>query len=151
MKILFVCTGNSYRSPVAEALLKKVRGDLEVESAGTNPAGMIASNAKKFLEKENALKNLKGTPEGIDQKNLEEYDLIIAMKQNHKNEILRRYPQMEGRIQVWNIDDPIYLPYGSDKEVFEEIKRKVLELAESIKNEKSTRHTCFSVSAASLS
>ena len=87
MKILFICTGNSYRSPVAEALLKKVRGDLEVESAGTNSAGMIASNAKKFLEKENALKNLKGAPEGIDQKNLEKYDLIIAMKQNHKNEI----------------------------------------------------------------
>ena len=133
MKILFVCTGNSYRSPVAEALLKKVRGDLEVKSAGTHPAGMIAPNAKKFLEKENALKNLKGAPEEINQKNLGEYDLIIAMKQNHKNEILRRYPQMEDRIQVWNINDPIYLPYGSDKEVFEEIKRKILELAESIK------------------
>lgn len=133
MKILFVCTGNSYRSPVAEALLKKVREDLEVESAGTHPADMIASNAKKFLKKENALKNLKGAPEGIDQKNLEEYNLIIAMKQNHKNELLRRYPQIEDKIQVWDIDDPIYLPYGSDKEVFEEIKRKVLELAESIK------------------
>ena len=133
MKILFVCTGNSYRSPIAEALLKKVRGDLEIESTGTYPAGVIASNANKFLKKENALKNLKGAPEGIDRKNLEEYDLIIAMKQNHKNEILRRYPQMEDRIQVWNIDDPIYLSYGSDKEVFEEIKRKVSELVESIK------------------
>jgi len=132
MKILFVCTGNSYRSPVAEALLKKVRGNLEVESAGTQPAGMIAPNAKKFLERENALEKLKRTPEGIDQKSLEEYDLIVAMKQNHKNEILRRYPQMEDRIEVWNIDDPIYLPYGYDEEVFEEIKRKVMELAESI-------------------
>jgi len=133
MKILFVCTGNSYRSPVAETLLKQVREDLEVESAGTHPAGMIASNAKKFLEKENALKNLKEAPEGIDQKNLEEYNLIIAMKQNHKNELLRRCPQIEDKIQVWNVDDPIYLPYGSDKEVFEEIKRKILELAKSIK------------------
>jgi protein-tyrosine-phosphatase len=132
MKILFVCTGNSYRSPIAEALLKKVRGDLEVESAGTQPAGMIAPNAKKFLDRENALEKLKRTPEGIDQKNLEEYDLIVAMKQNHKNEILRRHMQMEDRIEVWNIDDPIYLPYGSDEEVFEEIKRKVIELAESI-------------------
>jgi len=132
MRILFVCTGNSYRSPVAEALLKKVQGNLEVESAGTQPAGMIAPNARKFLERENALEKLKRTPEGIDQKNLEEYDLIVAMKQNHKNEILRRYPQMEDRIEVWNIDDPIYLPYGSDEEVFEEIKRKVIELAESI-------------------
>jgi len=133
MRILFVCTGNSYRSPVAGALLKKMREDLEVESAGTRPARMIASNAKQLLERENALKNLKGAPEGIDQKNLEEYDLIIAMKQNHKNELLKRYPQLEDRIQVWDIDDPIYLPYGSDKKIFEEIKRKVLELAESIK------------------
>ncbi|MGQ9460009.1 MAG: arsenate-mycothiol transferase ArsC [Candidatus Bathyarchaeaceae archaeon] len=132
MKILFVCTGNSYRSPVAEALLKKIQGDLKVESAGTQPAGMIASNAKKFLERENALEKLKRMPEGIDEKNLEEYDLIVAMKQNHKNEILRRFPQMEDRIEVWNIDDPIYLPYGSDEEVFEEIKRKVIELAKSI-------------------
>ncbi len=135
MKILFVCTGNSYRSPIAEALLQKVRGDLEVESAGTHPAGKIASNARKFLEEENALKNLKGAPEGIDQKDLEEYNLVITMKQNHKNEILRRYPQIEDRIQVWNIDDPIYLPLGSDKQVFEEIKRKVMELAESISRE----------------
>ena len=59
MKILFVCTGNSYRSPIAEALLKKVRGDLEVESAGTHPAGMIASNSKKILEKENAMEEFR--------------------------------------------------------------------------------------------
>jgi len=136
MKILFVCTGNSYRSPVAEALLKKIRGDFEVESAGTQPARMIAPNAKKFLERENALENLKGTPEGIEQKNVGEYDLIIVMKENHKSEILKQYPQTLGRIQVWNIDDPIYLPYGSDKEVFEEIKRKVIELAESLQDEK---------------
>jgi len=136
MKILFVCTGNSYRSPVAEALLKKIRGDFEVESAGTQPAGIIAPNAKKFLERENALENLKGTPEGTEQKNIGEYDLIIVMKENHKSEILKRYPQTLGRIQVWNIDDPIYLPYGSDKEVFEEIKRKVMELAESLQDEK---------------
>lgn len=109
---------------------------MEVESAGTQPAGMIAPNAKKFLERENALEKLKRTPEGIDQKNLEEYDLIVAMKQNHKNEILRRHPQMEDRIAVWNIDDPIYLPYGSDEEVFKEIKRNVIELAKSISSEK---------------
>ena len=132
MKILFVCTGNSFRSPVAEALLKKVRGDFEVESAGTYPAGMIAPNAKKFLERENALENLKRTPEGIDQKNVEEYDLIIVMNENHKSEILKRYSQTEDRIKVWNIDDPIYLPYGADMEVYNEIKRKVMELAESI-------------------
>ena len=94
---------------------------------------MIAQNAKQLLEKENAIKNLKGAPEGIGQTNLEEYNLIIAMKQNHKNELLKRHPQMEDMIQVRDIDDPIYLPYGSDKKIFEEIEQKVLELAKSIR------------------
>ena len=83
---------------------------MDVESAGTHPAGVFASNAKKFLEKENALKNLKRAPEGIDQKNLEECNLIVAMKQNHKNELLRRYPQIEDKIQVWTSTIPSIFP-----------------------------------------
>jgi len=132
MKVLFVCTGNSFRSAVAEALLKKLRNDLEVESAGTHPARKIASNAKMLLEEEGALENLKKRPEGIEKKNLEEYDLIVAMKERHKHEILQEYPQVKGKIRVWDIDDPIHLPNGSDREVLQEIKKKVAELAESI-------------------
>ncbi|NIR86779.1 low molecular weight phosphatase family protein [Candidatus Bathyarchaeota archaeon] len=132
MKVLFVCTGNSFRSAVAEALLKKLRPDLKVESAGTQPAGKIASNAKRLLEEEDALESLKESPEGIENKNLEEYDLIVAMKERHKNEILQRFPRVKGKIRVWDVDDPIYLPNGSDRRVVQEIKRRVVELAESI-------------------
>ena len=131
MKVLFVCTGNSFRSAVAEALLKKLRNDVNAESAGTHPARKIASNAKMLLE-EDALENLKKRPEGIEKKNLEEYDLIVAMKEHHKNEILQRFPQVKGKIRVWDVDDPIYLPNGSDREVVQEIKRRVVELARSI-------------------
>ena len=131
MKVLFVCTGNSFRSAVAEALLKKLRNDVNAESAGTHPARKIASNAKMLLE-EDALENLKKRPEGIEKKNLEEYDLIVAMKERHKHEILQQFPQVKGKIQVWDIDDPIYLPNGSDREVLREIERRVAELAKSI-------------------
>lgn len=132
MKVLFVCTGNSFRSAVAEALLKKIRSDLEVESAGTHPASKIASNAERFLEEEDALENLKRRPEGIEHKNLEEFDLIVAMKEHHKNKILQQHPQVKGKVRVWDIDDPIHLPPGSDRQVMQEIKRRVAELAESI-------------------
>ena len=132
MKILFVCTGNSFRSPVAEALLKKLRGDLEVYSAGTYPASMIARNARRLLEKENASKNLKTTPEGIEQKDMEEYDLIVAMKEEHRDYLLKEYPQLIEKILVWNIDDPYLLPAGSDRRVLKEIKEKVRELSASL-------------------
>jgi protein-tyrosine phosphatase len=132
MKVLFVCTGNSFRSPVAEALLKKLRNDLEVESAGTQPASKIASNAKILLEEEDALEDLKERPEGIEQKDLKEYNLIVTMKEHHKNEILQRYPQVKDKIRVWEIEDPIYLPSGLDREVMQEIKKKVAELAKSM-------------------
>ncbi len=132
MKVLFVCTGNSFRSAVAEALLKKFRNDLKVESAGTQPARKIASNAKILLEEEDALENLKERPEGIEQKDLKEYNLIVTMKEHHKNEILQRYPQVKDKIRVWDIEDPIYLPSGLDREVMQEIKKKVAELAKSM-------------------
>ena len=130
MKVLFVCTGNSFRSPVAEALLKKLRRDFTVESAGIEPARWIANNAKEILKEENALGYLKTETEGLEEKKVEEYDVIIAMKEEHKSFIIERWPKVADKIQVWDIDDPIYLPAGHARKVFERIKMKVHKMAE---------------------
>jgi len=133
MKALFVCTGNSFRSPVAEALLKKLRKDIEVKSAGTEPAHGIAPNAKELLEKENASTYLKEKPEALNEKTVAEADLIVVMKEKHKQEIMRRYSSnVEEKIRVWNIEDPLFLPAGHDKIIFEIIKKKVEDLAHSL-------------------
>jgi len=132
MKILFVCTGNSFRSPVAAALLKTLRSDLEVDSAGTHPASMIAPNAKKLLERMNATRNLKKTPEGVDQKNLEEYDLIVAMAEEHNKHIINTHPYLKEKIIIWNIDDPYFLPAGTDRRILKEIQENVRELSASL-------------------
>lgn len=51
-RVLFLCTGNSARSVIAEALLKKMGGDdFEVYSAGTEPKG-INPFTVKVLEQE---------------------------------------------------------------------------------------------------
>jgi len=133
MKVLFVCTGNSFRSPVAEALLKKLRKDIEVKSAGTEPASHIAQNAKELLKKENASTYLKEKPEALNEKTVAEADLIVVMKEKHKQEIMRRYSFNVGeKIRVWNIEDPLFLPPGQDKIIFEIIKKKVEDLAHSL-------------------
>lgn len=120
MKVLFVCTGNAYRSPVAEALLKKLKSEIEVDSAGINPPLIpISKAARKFLAKENAEQYLKEVPEVLDSKKLDEYDLIIAMEPRHK-------------IVVWNIHDPYLSPNEHTGKIFEQIRQKVKELADSL-------------------
>ena len=41
MKVLILCTGNSCRSQMAEAILQRLDNEIQVVSAGTNPAQQI--------------------------------------------------------------------------------------------------------------
>jgi protein-tyrosine phosphatase len=132
MKVLFVCSGNAYRSPSAEAMLKKLRPDLEVDSAGTYVAVPIAEEAREFLAKDSAQDYLKKVPEELDSKNLKKYNLIIAMEQRHKDAVLNRCPECEGKIVVWNIRDPFFLPHEHTAKIFNQIKEKTVQLSNSI-------------------
>ena len=130
MKVLFVCSGNSYRSPVAEALLRKYAPEgVEVSSAGISPISWISEHARQFLEKENASKYLKMHPEGLEMRRPADYDLIVAMEMKHKFSILQRCPKCADRIEVWNIDDPYDTSSEYEEAVYRNIKTKVKELA----------------------
>jgi len=117
---------------VAEALLKKSRPEIEVDSAGIYHAIPISEAAKKYLAKENAEQHLKKVAEGLDSKQLHEYDLVVAMKSEHREAVLRKCPACENKIVVWNIDDPYFLPHGFAEKIFKQIKEKVAELADSL-------------------
>lgn len=129
MKVLFVCSGNAFRSPVAEALLKKFKPVIDGDSAGTHPAIPVSEDARRYLAREGAEQYLKRAPEGLDEKELSGYDLIVAMEPIHKDAVLSKCPECEGRIVVWNIEDPYFLPHGSAEKIFKQIKDKVTELA----------------------
>jgi protein-tyrosine phosphatase len=137
LKVLFVCSGNSYRSPVAEALLRKYAPKgIEVDSAGTSPISWISNHARQFLEREDASKYLKTHPEGLETGRLRDYDVIVAMEMKHRFSILRRCPEAVDRIEVWNIDDPYDTSAEYEEKVYQEIKTKVEKLAQRL-NKKS--------------
>ena len=132
MRILFVCSGNAYRSPLAEALLKKLRPDLEVDSAGLRAIIPISRQVREYLAKQNAAQYLKKTPQSIAEKKLGEYDLIVAMEHVHRNAVLNVCPECETKIEEWNVEDPYFLESEDAENIYVYIEKKVKELAKSL-------------------
>jgi protein-tyrosine-phosphatase len=132
LKVLFVCFGNAHRSPLAEALLKKLRPDWDVQSAGVQTAIPISEDVRRFLVAEGAEQYLKKAPEKLSSKQLSMFDLIVAMEPVHKDAVLVRCPQCMGRIVVWNIADPYFMRQEDALEIYEQIKQKVEALSKGI-------------------
>ena len=129
MKVLFVCTGNACRSPLADALLKKLRPDIDVDSAGTHAYYKVVDLTRRYAKQEGAIEFLKTVPDDLDSKNLCAYDLIVAMEKKHEKVILEKAPDCSNKIVVWHINDPYQLSYNEASYEFDKIKIKVENLA----------------------
>lgn len=132
MRILFVCTGNACRSPLADALLKKARPDIDVDSAGTYAYYKVIDLTRRYADQEGANEFLKRVPDNLESKNLSTYDLIVAMEREHEKAILEQAPDCGDKIVVWNINDPYNQPYKQASQEFDKIKSKVANLAKSL-------------------
>jgi len=100
MRVLFVCSGNAHRSPLAEALLRKMRPDWMVDSAGMRVAILIANEVREFLRRENAEQYLKSGPESLGGKRLGDYDVIVTMEQGRRDYVLSLCPECESKLVV---------------------------------------------------
>ena len=107
--ILFVCTGNSARSIIAECIINNEHSDtFKAYSAGSNPSGKINEDIKEYLEniKKYDLKdyNSKNFQKFIDEKT--KLDHVITVCNNANNEVCPIWPS-NNQIDHWDIEDPV--------------------------------------------
>ena len=98
MKILFVCTANVCRSPLAEVILKKKLQDrnytgIEVMSAGVRNYNLPRDENMSAIARK-AGYEMGGVAQYASQEVLESADLIICMENHHVVEIQKRLPYM---------------------------------------------------------
>ncbi len=124
MKILYICTGNCFRSPVAEALTKKYRPEFETKSAGVNPADHIAQGAQDLLRDRGALDLVKEEPDSISKETVDSAERIIVMESNHKEHLYEKFEVDGKEVECWNVADPVR-PDVDPEKTFREIEEKI--------------------------
>ncbi|MDC3061204.1 arsenate reductase ArsC [Candidatus Pelagibacter sp.] len=106
--ILFVCTGNSARSIIAESIINNEYNNMyKGFSAGSNPTGKVNEDVKNYLlSKHYDLSNYRS-------KNFNEFinsqvkmDYIVTVCNNANNEVCPIWPNKDQLIH-WDIEDPV--------------------------------------------
>jgi arsenate reductase len=104
LNVLFLCTGNSARSQIAEALLAtRGKGRFVAMSAGTAPAPAINPLALEVL-RELGINWTGHAPKNIDDVSAEQWDIVITLC-DHAKESCPVFPNAPVMVH-WGMDDP---------------------------------------------
>jgi protein-tyrosine phosphatase len=145
--ILFVCTGNVFRSVSAEYSLKKYLSEHNISDWKVSSAGIVAKKEPidyKTLEvlKELGIKNIRHKQKKLTKDMVNEYDIVIAMAENHLNFIRSKlkYPKailfnelaIGKKNSIWDIEDDVK-DYKTDRQAVEKkIEKTVKEIRKKI-------------------
>ena len=144
MNILFVCTGNTCRSPMAQGLLEDMARKKDLDIVVRAAGGFALDGQRGSREAFQALKE-----EGIDighhrasmvhRDLVEESDLILTMSKSHKEALLLKYDFIEGKVftlkeYAYGLEEDILDPFGRGIDVYRHTKEEIKDALEEIIN-----------------
>ncbi|MBN2453175.1 MAG: low molecular weight protein arginine phosphatase [Candidatus Omnitrophica bacterium] len=142
--VLFVCTGNSCRSVMAEGLMRKRlrelgKENISISSAGTSTLdGLSPTDGTIMVMKEEGIDVSGHRSRSLTADMIKKAGLILTMEESHKDEVLRIFPAVakthvlkkyentdEGGSAAQGIRDPIGGSIETYRAIKDEIKREI--------------------------
>src|ERR1051326_3028091 len=120
-RVLFLCTGNSARSQMAEGLLRQMAGDrFEVFSAGTDPKGLPPCAVEAMKELDIDISN--HISKDLSVFSNERFSYVITVCDRAK----QRCPVFPGAEPIhWAFEDPAEVPAERQLEVFRTVRDEI--------------------------
>ncbi len=137
-RVLFVCTGNTCRSPMAEALLRHHgEGKFEVQSAGVfaYPGSDASIYAKEALIEKGI--SINHASKQINEALLDWADIVVTMTENHKEIVLGNYPNIEQKVYTLyglteGVSKDISDPFGGSLSIYKETLKEMEGLVQTL-------------------
>ena len=120
VRILVLCTGNSCRSQMAHGFLQSFDPNLQVFSAGTNPAGKINPKAVEVM-KESGVDIGNHTPHNVSEYINEPWDYVITVCGGAKESCPVFTGEVKQRVHLGFTDPSDFK--GSEEDTLNEFRR----------------------------
>ncbi|HJE20310.1 low molecular weight phosphatase family protein [Aliicoccus persicus] len=126
MKIIFVCTGNTCRSPLAESYAKTIHSNKNFESRGIMvTSDEISRESLRIIESESLAQPTE--PKQLNANDIED-SLLLTMTNGHKAHIEQMYPDANVKLlseHTYGTLNDVMDPFGGNSHIYDEVFKEL--------------------------